>query len=199
MLREEFEHRTGVFPPMALYEVIERYYTDFNGDKDSFCQAYRKNIAGMAEKIQYEADMRDLDTQRRLEKRIQDLMGRIAGLEEELEREQEWRPHEIASNVSQAEYGKLAQGAEDGKSCYYMTDEEAVAWICSEFDFNPQKVTIIHEIYEYEVNRHGLLRRTGRRIDRRPVYCASDYHYIRFDTSRWRYEVWNDTLRPFYD
>lgn len=190
---------TGVFPPMALYEVIEKHYTDFNGDKDSFCQAYRKNIDGMAEKIQYEADMRDMDTKRRLEKRIQDFMGQIAGLEKELEHEQEWRPYESDSNVSQAEYERLAQGAEDGEGCYYMTDEEAVVWICEEFGFDPQKVTIIHEINEYEVNRHGLLRRTGRRIDRRPVYCASDYHYIRFDTSRWRYEVWNDMLRPFYD
>lgn len=199
MLREEFEHRTGFFPSMALYEVIEKYYTDFNDDKDSFCQAYRKNVGGMAEKIQHEADLCNLDTQRRLEKRIQDFMGRIASLEEELEREQEWRPHEIASNVSQAEYGKLAQGAEDGNACHYMTDDEAVTWICGEFDFTPEKVMIIHEINEYEVNRRGLLRRTGRMIDRRPVYCASDYHYIRFDTSRWRYEVWNGTLRLFYD
>lgn len=198
MLREEFEHRTGFFPSMSLYEVIEKHYTDFNGDKDSFCQAY-KDMAGMAEEIQYEADMRDLGTQRRLEKRIQDFLGQIAGLEEELEHEQEWRPHEIANNVSQAEYGELAQGAEDGKSCHYMTNEEAVAQICREFDFNPEKVTIIHEIDEYEVNRHGRLRRTGRRIDRRPVYCASDYYYIRFNTSYWRYEVWNGTLRPFYD
>ena len=79
-----------------------------------------------------------------------------------------------------------------------MTDDEAIHWICDEFDFDPSKITIIHEIDEYEINRHRQLRKTGRKIDRRPVYCATDYHYIRFNTSRWYYEVWNDQLRPFY-
>ena len=80
-----------------------------------------------------------------------------------------------------------------------MTDEEAKDWICSEFDFDRDKIIILHEIDEYEINRHRQLRKTGRKIDRRPVYCATDYHYIRFNTSRWYYEVWNDTLCPFYD
>jgi hypothetical protein len=58
----------------------------------------------------------------------------------------------------------------------------------SEFDFDPSKVTILHEIDEYEINRHRQLSRTGKKIDRRPVYCATDYHYIRFNTSRFYYE-----------
>jgi hypothetical protein len=79
-----------------------------------------------------------------------------------------------------------------------MTDEEAIEWICSEFDFDPSKITIIHEIDAEEANRHHQCRKTGAKIDRRPIYCATDYHYIRFNTSRWYYEVWNDQLRPFY-
>ena len=83
-----------------------------------------------------------------------------------------------------------------------MTDAEALDWICSEFSFDRSKVTILHEIDEYEVNRHNQLRRTGKKIDRRPVYCATDYHYIRFNVGRstsWMWEAWNGQLRPFYD
>ncbi len=65
-----------------------------------------------------------------------------------------------------------------------MTDDEAIRWICDEFDFDPSKITILHEIDEYEVNRHHRLRKTGRKIDRRPVYCATDYHYHELDSGR---------------
>lgn len=102
-------------------------------------------------------------------------------------------------NVKQADYEMLAKGAADGKWAHYMTDEEAKDWISSEFDFDRDKITILHEVDELEINRHRQLRKTGRKIDRRPIYCATDYHYIRFNTSRWYYEVWNDTFRPFYD
>ncbi|KQM12056.1 hypothetical protein AOA80_04665 [Methanomassiliicoccales archaeon RumEn M1] len=61
-----------------------------------------------------------------------------------------------------------------------MTDAEALDWVCGEFGFDRSKVTILYEIDGYEVNRHHQLRRTGKKIDRRPVYCATDYHYIRF-------------------
>ena len=80
-----------------------------------------------------------------------------------------------------------------------MTDAEALDWICSEFGFDRSKVTILHEIDEYEVNRHHQLRRTGKKIDRRPVYCATDYHYIRFNVGRNWWECWSGQLCPFYD
>ena len=206
MLREEFEQKTGFFPTLSLYSVIEKYYTDFNGDKDAFCQAYKNNTDGLAAKIQLAADIQDINAQKEYEKLAESYEDRIAELRKDLERaekaldeELEWKPYEMKQNVAQADYEKLAQGADAGKSCHYMTDAEAIAWICDEFSFDPSKITIIHEIDECEINRHNLIRKTGRKIDRRPVYCAIDYHYIRFNTSRWYYEVWNDTLRPFYD
>lgn len=199
MMMKEFEQRTGFLPSLLLYEVIEKYYTNFDGDKALFCKAYLENFDGLASKIQHEADIKDINAKRETEKVIEDLHTQIAALEKALEREQEWKSCEIEQNVTQADYEKLAQYAEEGKGCHYMTDAAAIAWICHEFDFDPNKITIIHEIYEYEVNRHHQLRKTGRKIDRRPVYCASDYHYIRFNTSHWCYEVWNGQLRPFYD
>ena len=55
MMIEEFEKRTGFYPTQVQYEAIERAYMDFNGDKDAFCKAYKKNADGMAERIQRES------------------------------------------------------------------------------------------------------------------------------------------------
>lgn len=199
MMREEFEKLTGFYPTAELYAQIEAAYTDFPGDKVAFCKAYKKNEDGLAEKIQRTVDMAQIKAQQEAEKAQKATEARITELEKALEREQEWKPYEMSGNVSQADYEKLADGAETGRCSRYMTDAEAIAWICDEFDFDPSKITILHEIDEYEINRHRQLRKTGKKIDRRPVYCATDYHYIRFNTSRWYYEVWNGQLRPFYD
>lgn len=198
MMITEFEKRTGYFPTLKEYEAIERAYTEFDGDKNAFCKAYKKNEGGIAEKIQNEVNVQTISDQHEAEKLVESYKARIAELEKALDREQEWRPYTSTQNVAQDEYKELAKGIESGFS-YYMTDDEAIAWICDEFDFDPKKITIIHEIDEYEINRHHQLRKTGRKIDRRPVYCATDYHYIRFNTSRNYYEVWSDELRPFYD
>ena len=37
-----------------------------------------------------------------------------------------------------------------------MTDAEALDWICDEFGFDRSKVTILHEVNEYEINRHSM-------------------------------------------
>lgn len=202
MMIQEFEQRTGFYPDTTTYQVIEEYYMQMDVDKDAFCEAYKTNKDGLAEQIQRETNSRRW----KAEKEAKDLRDtEIERLKSELERtrkaldsELDWKPYEDSHNVAQADYEKLAEGAETGRCSHYMTDEEAIRWICDEFDFNPSKITIVHEIDEYEVNKHRQLRKTGRKIDRRPVYCATDYHYIRFNTSRWSYEVWNDQLRPFY-
>ena len=64
MMLEEFEQRTGFYPTLVQYEAIERAYMDFDGDKDAFCKAYKKNADGIAERIQREVDMATLKTQR---------------------------------------------------------------------------------------------------------------------------------------
>ncbi len=128
--------------------------------------------------------------------KIAELEAKIKKLEATLNAEQEWKPFESDNNVKQADYEKLANCVPN--CAHYMTDDEAKDWICKEFDFDRDKITIIHEINEEEVNRHHQCRNTGKKINRRPIYCATDYHYIRFNTSRWYYEIWNDSLNPFY-
>ena len=64
MMIEEFEKRTGFYPTLVQYEAIERAYMDFDGDKDAFCKAYKKNADGMAERIQREVNMATFKAQR---------------------------------------------------------------------------------------------------------------------------------------
>ncbi len=197
MMIEEFEKRTGFYPTLVQYEAIERAYMDFNGDKDAFCKAYKKN----AERIQQEVNMATLKAQRDQAAELDRRDIEIERLKAELEREQEWKPYEDTHNVTQEQYADLAESVPGG-AARYMTDAEALDWVCSEFGFDRSKVTILHEIDGYEVNRHNRLRRTGKKIDRRPVYCATDYHYIRFNVGRgtgWMWEAWNGQLRPFYN
>jgi hypothetical protein len=205
MMLSEFVERTGFEPMPAEYAKIEEAYCGFNGDKDAFCAAF---VSGDGEKKIYQARAAEID---RLNGRIlemdkaakkdgEEYERRLAFFQAELDKEQEWKPYEDTHNVTQEQYADLAESVPGG-AARYMTDAEALDWICSEFGFDRSKVTILHEIDEYEVNRHHQLRRTGKKIDRRPIYCATDYHYIRFNVGRgaWQWEAWNGQIRPFWD
>ena len=65
MMIEEFEQRTGYFPSSAEYKAIEAAYMEFDGDKDEFCKAYKKNANGIAERIT-KHDIYDLVTVARI-------------------------------------------------------------------------------------------------------------------------------------
>lgn len=82
MMIEEFEQRTGYFPSSAEYKAIEAAYMEFDGDKDEFCKAYKKNANGIAEriaeaassmKLSPEAVQRILDAFDRITETIKDL------------------------------------------------------------------------------------------------------------------------------
>ena len=205
MMLSEFVERTG-FEPMAVeYAKIEEAYCSFKGDKDAFCKAF---VDGDGEKKIYQARAAEIDRLNgkilEMDKTFQqssvEFERRLAFFQAELDRELEWKPYEFTQNVSQAEYAELVKGISGG-SARYMTDDEALDWVCSEFGFDRSQVTILHEIDEQEINRHNQCRASGRKIDRRPVYCATDYHYIRFNAGRgaWQWEAWNGQMRPFWD
>lgn len=63
MLPTEFETQTGIYPDRILYDVIEREYErqdedgrDIWPDKHTFCNAYKFNEDGLAERIQAAAN-----------------------------------------------------------------------------------------------------------------------------------------------
>ena len=56
MMIEEFEKRTGFYPSANLYESIEKAYLHSKPDKDAFCEVYKQNADGLAEKIRREVN-----------------------------------------------------------------------------------------------------------------------------------------------
>jgi len=198
MLQQEFELLSGIYPTSDLYAFIEQAYNEFDGDKGAFCEAYRANRDGLAETIRSKCDLAHAHANAAAEQTIAELGRRINDLQFKLDREQEWRPYECERNVSQTDYARLASCVREGSDSHYMTDDEAKDWIYREYGFAREMVTIFHEVDVEEINRHSEVRKAGRTYDRRPVYDATDYHYIRFNTPHWKYEVWNGMLYPFY-
>ncbi|MBQ9229045.1 MAG: hypothetical protein IJ680_01380 [Paludibacteraceae bacterium] len=192
MTREEFTTRTGFYPSSTLYAIIEESYTEFDGSKDDFCTAYKKNADGLAEKIQHDADIANFNRQRIIDSEAAKQDAEIEKLKEQLEREQEWKLREDTNNVQQSSYEDLR----DDGSTHEMSDEEAKSLLYNWFGFSPDKVKIIRTIPIFEVNRHRQLRKVGE-TDRRPLYNATDWNYIRFDCGRMSYELYNDDLRPY--
>ena len=99
MMLEEFEKRTGYFPTMEEYAAIEKAYMEFSGDKDAFCKAYKKNEDGIAERIQREVNMQNINAHREAEKAQKAMEERIAELEKmrrEKENEKKEQPVQLS-------------------------------------------------------------------------------------------------------
>lgn len=192
MLIQEFEQRTGFFPTLQQYAVIEQAYYDFDGEKDAFCAAFKKNENGLAEWIQSQVNETASAERNAAKKAIAERDKRIKELEEALEREQEWRPHVDKDNVQQADYIKLRED----RFTRVLSDDEAKDLLYQWFGFAREKIKIHHSVPQYEVNRHRMLRKVGE-IERLPLYNATDWNYIRFDCGCMCYELQNDDLRPY--
>ena len=55
MMMTEFEELTGFYPSADMYDAIDLEYSEFSGDKYAFCEAYKANKDGLAERIQQRA------------------------------------------------------------------------------------------------------------------------------------------------
>lgn len=83
MMKSEFIDRVGFEPTPAEYEVIERYYYDFDGNKDEFCthwvkekkagrwetlrKAYEQILSLEAREHQTARDLRELEERKAAE------------------------------------------------------------------------------------------------------------------------------------
>jgi len=203
MLREEFEKRTGFYPTLELYEIIEKHYSTMAVDKDEFCKRYKKNTDRLAEQIQLEADevawkreqRREGEKRKEIaekEAEIKDLMNQVETLENQLETELEWKPRGILSKMDQKKYEEL----EGSGGTKYFNEFEARAWIEKEFGFRRDLIQLITEQKIFEINKYNHLRQTGTVI-RKPVYNATDWNYVRFDVRGFQYEVVNGQLEQY--
>ncbi len=205
MLWQEFVNRTGFEPTFEEYAEIEEAYYHFDGNKDAFCADFVKN--GGVQKI-YNARAQKIEQLRsqmaEMEKDFMTTINRqadlIESLKHDLEAEQEWKPYECDRNVKQSDYEELAKSV-GCAGAHYMTDEEALDWVVQETGFARERIKIVHEIPVEEINRHHRIRRTDKMLDRRPIYDATDYHYILFNvrangTHGW--ELYNGALNPYW-
>ena len=209
MMLEEFEARTGFYPTRVQYEAIERAYLDFDGDKDAFCNAYKKNVGGIAAGIQWEVNMEAFRQEQHhaaeLQRRDAEIKSRDAEIERLkalLDRELEWRPCEgCGTNMAQDRYEELLVSCtgQNGDP-HVMSEAEARQLVAEEFGFNPERVEIITTVHTYEVHKHRQLRKAAA-YTRQPLYDATDYNYVRFTVrcagSTWMYEMVNGELETY--
>ena len=180
MLKKEFEELTGIYPSDALYRCIEAKYMEMPMlRKDSFCNHYKNNTNGIAERIQMVADEVEIAHDKEHEEQTRLLKKEIDSLKEELRRikrqlylEEEWKEYFNPEILSQEAY--LIQQ----RQCNYQFRKDINAlkgWLHDSFGFSPEAVNIVTFIPAEEINRHGVIRRIkDKEYDRRPVYFSSD-------------------------
>lgn len=200
MMIHEFTELTGFEPSMEEYKEIEEQYYSFDGDKKAFCKDFVKN--GGIQKVydkrlatiqQMRSTM--IESEKSLMQAIKEKEDRIASLEAELEKEQEWQPYEDEHNVKQADYERLeAAGAR------VLSDNEAADMIAEEFGFDRSKIVIVHEVLKEEVNRHRRVRTVGK-FPRKALFEAWDWNYIVFNVKgnvTHGYEMYNGELQQYW-
>ena len=190
MLLEEFEQLTGFYPDGKLYAVIEEAYMESKKSKQDFCKAYKENRDGLAETLQRSCSLKVRNGQIESERKISDLWKKIDDLREKNRelKELEWKPYKPKGNVPQEFYDELVDsGAKE------LSDLECKDLLYKWYGFAREKVIVIREVPVYEVNRHHVLRKTGL-IERKPLYFAADWNYIRFTCGCMEYEMKNGDL-----
>lgn len=189
MLYSEFTTLTGVKVSIEEYDCIEQSYYDSDLDKAEFCKMWKQDYDNGKWAV-------ELALRRRLRHMTEELKERekkIAKLEEQLDHEQEWKLSDRAgTHMSQDKYISLRK---DGDLISYDTAKNIIA---KEFGFQLDKIEIITEVETYEVSRHYRLRRKDV-FTREPLYCSTDWNYIRFNVGNLQYEMINGELEPYCD
>lgn len=196
MLMQEFVERTGFEPTAEEYSKIEESYYNFDGDKDSFCKAFvdggeeKKICAARADEIK-RLRSQMLELEKMFKKDVADRDLQIEKLTAELDRELEWKPSRgTGTNMDQDSYMNLTTSGRK------MSDEEAKDFIADECGFSKERITIIHKVATYEVNKYCRLRKSAE-YEREAVYESTDWNYVRFDCAGFMYEMVNGQLE-FY-
>ena len=200
MTRTEFELLTGIYPSNDFYDMIEKVYAAYDGDKHAFCLAFRNNQDSMAQHIQRLADE---TAQAKVSAHFQALQAQnteIAALKQQLAKAQaaldeelEWRDYEDRKNVAQIQYEELKSTPDIN----FLTEEEAKEVLYRDFGFAKEQVHIITDVPCRQINRHGKIRDRPLTLKRFPLYFSSDMNYIRFDCGLMSWEMLDGELRPY--
>lgn len=173
----------------AMEGVLE--IAEENIQNDFACSM--KNRAELAE--------RELkDTSSRLSGKINELQNTIEHLQiekkglqavntrllKELEKEEEWKDYGRCPLKSYEELSRLALSR-------FINDEECKKLLYRLYGFAEENIAIIWDVPICQINRHGRIRETGTEV-RKPIYCSTDWNYIRFSVCGLEYELYNGNL-----
>lgn len=193
MLIQEFADMTGFEPTVEEFNQIEAEYYRFNGDKQAFCKDFversgeKQVYARRAEYIK-ELYSRLMDQEKEYTARLAELTAKNIHLQEELDRELDWRlTNSAGTKMYQEEYDDLLRHGE------VLNCVQAVNIVCKEYGFAWNRVEIKKEVSVYQENKRGELREKER-MERDPVYSSTDWNYIRFDCAGLQYEMINGEL-----
>jgi hypothetical protein len=196
MLYNEFVTLTETEVSDEEYRYIEQSYYDSELDKAEFCKLWKQDYDSGKWAV-------ELALRRRLRHMTEELKERekkIAKLEEQLDREQDWKLSDRAgTHMSQENYLNLRYLALRTDGCgRVLSESDAKKLIVEEFGFQLDKIEIITEVETFEVSRHYRLRRKDT-FTREPLYCATDWNYIRFNVGNLQYEMINGELEQYCD
>lgn len=193
MTIREFEVLTGFHPSTAHYEVIEQDYNSSQLDKYEYCEQYKADKDGMAERLARIADKQAWEQNDESDKRITKLLKQLEEIKAQLDKELDWQPaKDIGTNMSEQEYAMLADDEAP------LSDLDAIRRVHKECGFDMAYVQIVTTVQTFEVNKHRKCRISGE-YSRRPVWSASDWNYIRFNVADMQWELVNGELMPYYD
>lgn len=117
-------------------------------------------------------------------------------LEEQIDRIAEWEhvPN-MGTQLSQKDYEHLTA---EGVGSRVLTDDEAKQLIENEFGFSARRIKIIREVKTYKSSKPlGGICKVENIYNRKPVYNATDWNYIRFNCADWYYEMINGQLYQY--
>lgn len=200
MTIREFEVLTGFHPPMSLYEVIERDYESSNLDKYEYCEVYKTDKDGMAErlariadKLAWEQTDRATKELNRLRKELTDTQARLTETQTRLDRELDWQPAKnLGTNMSEHDYQLLADDTAP------MSELDALRRIAHECGFDMSCIKLVPTVETFDVNKHQKCRVSGT-YSRLPVWASTDWNYIRFQVCGYQWEIVNGELMPYYN
>jgi hypothetical protein len=196
MLYSEFVALTETEVSDEEYRYIEQSYYESKLDKTDFCKLWKRDC----DNGRWAAELALRKKLDRMTEELKEREKKIAKLEEQLDREQDWKLSDRAgTHMSQENYLNLRYLALRTDCCgRVLSESDAKKLIVEEFNFQLDKIEIITEVETFEVSRHYRLRRKDT-YTREPLYCATDGNYIRFNVGNLQYEMINGDLEQYCD
>lgn len=200
MTIREFEVLTGFHPSTAHYEVIEQDYNSSQLDKYEYCEAYKadkdgiaERLARIADKCAWERDNKHADELKASFTEIKLLHDRLAEAKAQIDRELDWQPaKDIGTNMNEREYQLLADDTAP------MSELDAIRRIAHECGFDMACIQLVQTVETFDKNKYGKCRVSGS-YSRLPVWASTDWNYIRFNVCGNQWEIVNGELMPYYD